>query len=82
MAEESMITTIDNPYSPFTQPDEWYAFDIQKGYDTCGYLARIANTSYDMTPAEEETAIDLAIDEIVKQNVLGIYRKVFPSSYS
>ena len=37
-----MITTIDNPYNPFTQFDEWYAFDEGKGYCTSGYLARIS----------------------------------------
>ena len=40
-----MITTIDNPFNPFTQYDEWLAFDEQMGYYTNNYLARIANTS-------------------------------------
>ena len=42
-----MLTTIDNPYDPFTQWDDWYKFDMVKGYDTCGYLARLAMTSPD-----------------------------------
>lgn len=74
--KESMLTTIDNPYDPFTQYDEWFAFDTQKGYNTCSYLARIAKTSDELSPADEDLAIEAAIDEIVKLNVLGIYLKV------
>ncbi len=28
------LTTVDNPYDPFTQWDEWYAYDEGKGYAT------------------------------------------------
>lgn len=74
-----MLTTIDNPYDPFTQFDEWYAFDEQKGYHTCSYLARIAKTSNDLSESEQAFAINIAIDEICRLNILGIYRKVYPS---
>ena len=30
--EEVRITTIDNPFNPFTEWDEWFNFDLQKGY--------------------------------------------------
>ena len=29
------ITTVDNPYDPFEEWDEWYLFDKTKGYHTC-----------------------------------------------
>lgn len=74
--DEHMLTTVDNPFSPFTQYDEWYAFDERSGYHTSGLLARIINTSYDLSDADQNTAIEDAIDEIVKENVLGVYRKV------
>jgi hypothetical protein len=73
---DSMLTTIDNPYDPFTQFDEWYEFDTEKGYDTCSYLARIAITSDELSQQDEDLAIESAIDEIVALNVLGIYKKV------
>jgi hypothetical protein len=41
---QSMLTTEDNPFDPFTQFDEWYAFDVEKEYYTCAYLARIAKS--------------------------------------
>lgn len=71
-----MLTTIDNPYSPFTQFDEWFQFDEGKGYHTCAYLARIAKTSDELSEADEELAIFSAIDEIVEINLLGNYKKV------
>ena len=72
----SMLTTVDNPFNPFTQFDEWYAFDVEKGYHTCSYLARIVKTSNELSEEDESLAIEEAIDEIIKENVLGIYRKV------
>lgn len=73
---EVMLTTVDNPFDPFTQWEEWYAFDELKGYHTCGYLARIAKSSDELSELDEALAIQSAIDEIVKFNVLGIYKKV------
>lgn len=73
---KTMLTTTDNPFSPFTQFDEWYAYDEAKGYHTLGYLARIANSSDELSEQEEEEAIENAIQEIIKLNLLGLYRKV------
>lgn len=76
-----MLTTIDNPFSPFTQFDEWLAFDNEKGYDTCNYLARIAKTSDELSYEDEQLEITRAINEIVAFNVLGIYKKVTADDY-
>lgn len=75
------LTTVDNPYNPFIQYDEWEAFDEQNGYHTCSYLARIANTSHDLSDQENEDIIEQAINEIISFNVLGIYQKVTESSF-
>lgn len=75
-SDEYMLTTIDNPFNPFTQWDEWYAFDRDKGYNTPGYLARIAKVSFELSDADQDLAIENAMSEIVELNVLGIYRKV------
>lgn len=79
--DDTMLTTIDNPYNPFTDFDEWYAFDEMQGYHTCSYLARIAKTTEDMTEKEEDDAVKEAMNEIIRLNVLGIYEIVTPSSY-
>lgn len=71
-----MLTTVDNPYNPFTQWEAWYRFDTDKGYNSCGYLARIAHTSESLSDEENDREKERAIDEIMKFNFLGIYRKV------
>lgn len=76
MAKDHMLTTVDNPFNPFTQYDQWFAWDLQAGYHTPGMLARITITSEDMSDADQSLAIEQAIDEIVEENVLGLYRKV------
>lgn len=70
------LTTFDNPFSPFTQFNEWFSWDISHGYNSCGYLARIARTSSQMTDEENNAEVERAIDEIVKYDVFGIYKKV------
>jgi hypothetical protein len=71
-----MLTTVDNPFDPFTQYDEWLAFDIKNGYDSNGMLARIAKVSDDLPLTDQSLAIQNAIDEIVKENVSGMWMKV------
>lgn len=78
MAEvvEHMLTTIDNPWNPFTNFDEWRAFDEARGYHTSAFLARVVRTSEALSEDQQSSAIEEAIDEIVRENVLGLYRKV------
>lgn len=71
-----MLTTVDNPYNPFTQFDEWRVFDESHGYHTLSLLARIVVTSDELSEADQSLAIELAIDEIVRENVSGVHRKV------
>jgi hypothetical protein len=72
---EHMLTTIDNPWNPFTNYDEWWQFDRAHGYDTPGFLARIANVSLDLSDADQELAIEEAISEICQLNVNGLYTR-------
>jgi hypothetical protein len=73
---EYMLTTVDNPYDPWTQWDEWFAWDQAAGYHTPGLLDRIVRTSDDLSDGDQHQAIQEAIDEIVRENVLGVLRKV------
>ena len=72
----SMLTTIDNPFDPFTEFDSWFQFDEEKGYHTCQFLAKISKASSEMSEQDYEYWNNLAIDEIVKFNVRGIDKKV------
>ena len=76
MTPEYRLTTYDNPFDPFEQFDKWFMFDLEHGYNTCGLLARIANTSSSMSDEEENEEIRRAIDEILKYDVANMYRRV------
>lgn len=73
---EYMLTTVDNPFNPFTRFDEWLAYDIKMGYNTASFLDRIAKVSNDISAPDQALAIQDAIDEIVSENVSGMWRKV------
>ena len=73
---EYMLTTVDNPYNPFTQFDQWFEWDRIKGYNTSAFLARVARVSDDLSEVDQAQAIQDAIDEIVSENVSGMWRKV------
>lgn len=80
MKEVVMLTTTDNPFDPFTQFDEWNAFDEAKGYFTCSYLGRVAYTSSDLSDLDQAMAVEEAMNEIISNNPLGIYKKVYQTS--
>lgn len=76
MATVSRLTTFDNPYDPFEQFTSWFLFDVEKGYNTCSYLGRIARTSDQFSDEENEAETERAIDEIIKYDFRNIYKKV------
>ena len=71
-----MLTTFDNPYNPFEQFTSWFLFDVEKGYDSCAYLGRIARTSDQLSEEENDLEVERAIDEIIKYDFRNIYKKV------
>ena len=76
---EFTLTTIDNPFNPYKDFDEWYSFDCRKGYFTCNLLARLAKTSFELSEKTIDSDIDDAINAICKANLLGIYKKISPN---
>ena len=72
-----MLTTIDNPFNPFTQWNDWLRYDEDKKYYTCGYLARIVKAADDLTDEENDRLTEYAIDEIVQLNINGLYKKIY-----
>ena len=59
------ITTFDNPYDPFDEFDDWYRFDMDRGYNSCGVLARFLYTSDQFTDEENAYETERAIDYII-----------------
>ena len=68
-----MLSTIDNPYDPFDDFKNWFLFDVQHGYNSCAYLARIAQTSDQFTEKEMNEEIEKAIDEIIELDFMNVY---------
>lgn len=75
-AKDYMLTTVDNPYDPFEQFTSWLMFDKEKGYDTCEKLGRIVQITDEMTQKEIDDEIDRAIDVIIANDFLNIYKRV------
>ena len=80
MENNCMLTTFDNPFDPFEQFTSWFMFDVEKGYNSCSYLARIAKLTDDMSDQEISDEINRAIDEIIKYDFMNIYKKVEKTS--
>lgn len=76
MSRKCAITTIDNPFDPFDQFDSWIQFDLDKGYNSCAYLSRIAFTSDQLSESENDKEIERAIDEIILYDFMNIYKKI------
>lgn len=76
------LTTIDNPFDPFDDFSSWFMFDMDKGYNSCSYLDRIARTSDQLSEAENDQEIERAIDEIIKYDFMNVYKKVKRESLS
>ena len=69
-----LLTTVDNPFDPFDQPDEWLSFDLVSGYRTNQLLARFAVLSTDWSDSDYENEINRAMEEIVQ--LLPFYKIV------
>lgn len=71
-----MLTTIDNPYSPFSEFDLWLGYDEAQGYFSSALLGRVVAYSEEMSDADQDLAIEQAIDEIVREDPTLKFKKV------
>ena len=67
-----MLTTVDNPYNPFTQFDQWYDYDMLNGHHSCELLSRIALICDEFTDEENDEIINEAIEEICNINPIYV----------
>ena len=72
MGKMVRVTTTDNPFNPFTEWDEWYFYDLSKGYSTCERLDRLSNTSSQLSDELNNEELEQAIDQLVE---IGAVRK-------
>lgn len=74
---ECRLSTVDNPYNPFTQYDSWFLYDVEKGYNSSALLARVIDSNpslYNQDVDDED--IENAIDSIIKNDFMNLYIKV------
>ena len=76
IVKRSMLTTVDNPFDPFDDFPSWYQWDVEKGYDSSSYLARVLVTSDELSEGDQDDVQEIAIDEIISENLFGVYKKV------
>lgn len=74
--QDYLITTVDNPYNPWTDWDLWYAYDENSGYHTCSYLARLMSVGEGLSDQEEDQEYNDAVDEIIRYDVTNKYAKI------
>lgn len=70
------LTTIDNPYNPFTNFREWLMFDNENDYNCNELTARNANISDSLSDEENNSIIEEAIDDIVKNDLTQMFLKI------
>jgi hypothetical protein len=73
---ETWITTLDNPFDPFSDMENWKRFDEDHGYHTTSLLCRYLNASPDFSDEDYNQAIEEAVDKLCSYNFYGNYRKV------
>jgi hypothetical protein len=72
----TMVTTKDNPYDPFDDFRNWFTYDTTHGYNTCALLGRLTFSSEELSEIDQRQAIELIVDEIVSENISGMFIKV------
>ena len=70
------LTTWDNPYNPIDDFESWFSYEVEKGYNTSGLLARVARTSDLLSDEENNDEVNRAIDEILQNDPTCFYRKI------
>ena len=70
MSKEIRITTVDNPYDPFTQWEQWIVFDKLKGYHTPERLAKVAPLSEQLSDQEIYESVEAGIEAMMRYGAI------------
>lgn len=76
MAKECFLTTIDNPYSPFDDFENWLKYDTIANHNCCQLMAHFAHTSEALSEQDNLDEIDRAVDEVIRLDPSNLYTKV------
>lgn len=76
-----LLTTEDNPFSPFDEFHQWWTYDELHGHHTCGLLAKYIVTSTNFPQWMQDEARHTAIDLILEEAIHAKFKKVKRSDY-
>lgn len=74
--ETMMLTTIDNPFNPKTEYDEWREWDKDNGYNTGEFLARLIDSEKTFDIDDElllSQRLTEVMYEVLEHDVLNVY---------
>lgn len=69
--QERFVTTTDNPYDYFDNFEQWNNFDVCQGYNTLSLLARLCDSSEELSEQEQLEDINKALESIVNLSITG-----------
>lgn len=69
-----MITTVDNPFNPREDYLQWNQWDIDNGYNTASYLARILQNFETVDDEYTSQSIEEAQQIMIDNDMIGIYK--------
>ncbi len=75
MSKETWLTTLDNPFDPFEESENWRRYDEDHGYYTNNLIARCVAVHDEMDDDTFHFQVEQIVDQFVRFNPLGIYRK-------
>lgn len=78
--DEFMLTTIDNPWSPFTHYEEWKKYDLMCGHNTYETLAVLGNFGLhfkELSSEDFSKLVDATIDRLIDTDPSGKWIKVW-----
>ena len=77
---DSLLTTFDNEWNPWTNPKEWMRRDEQLGHFTLAYVDRVANFGDEFSEKEQFVQRQAAYDAIIEAEPLTYTRVFEPTS--
>ena len=70
------LTTKDNPWDYFKNPDEWYSYEVLTGGRVLSALGDRVFTSDALSYEENAREVERAIDDILSNDVVGGFVKI------
>lgn len=71
------LTTMDNPWNPFTHPKEWLQYDIDHGYNTDRWIAYFCDATNEFFDEMRDLEIDYAMNKVLEVNPFGLHIKIY-----